>query len=65
MKANESTTDRVIRMFLGVSVAMYFVYHNSAWALVGLIPFVTGVVGFCPLYALLGISTLKPETLEG
>ena len=65
MKSNESTTDRVIRMFLGVSVAMYFVYHNSAWALVGLIPFVTGVVGFCPLYALLGISTLKPETLEG
>jgi hypothetical protein len=65
MKANESTTDRVIRMFLGVSVAMYFVYHNSAWALVGLIPFVTGVVGFCPLYALLGISTLKPETQEG
>lgn len=65
MKANESTTDRVIRMFLGVSVAMYFVYHNSAWALVGLIPFVTGVVGFCPLYALLGISTLKPETHEG
>ena len=65
MKSNESTTDRVIRMFLGVSVAMYFVNYNSAWALLGLIPFVTGVVGFCPLYAALGISTLKPESQEG
>ncbi|MFM9055120.1 MAG: DUF2892 domain-containing protein [Bacteroidota bacterium] len=65
MKSNESTTDRVIRMFLGVSVAMFFVYHNSAWAMLGLIPFVTGIVGICPLYALLGISTLKPETQEG
>ncbi|MCE2845904.1 MAG: DUF2892 domain-containing protein [Sphingobacteriales bacterium] len=65
MKSNESTTDRVIRMFLGVSVSMYFVYHNSVWALVGLIPFVTGVIGFCPLYAVLGISTLKKETQEG
>lgn len=65
MKGNESTTDRVIRMFLGVSVAMYFVYHNSAWAFLGLIPFVTGVIGFCPLYYLLGISTNKTEVEQG
>jgi predicted RND superfamily exporter protein len=61
MKSNEGMTDRVIRMFLGVAIAMYFVFHNSPWALVGLIPFVTGVVGFCPLYSILGINTNKPE----
>ncbi|MBK9637680.1 MAG: DUF2892 domain-containing protein [Bacteroidetes bacterium] len=59
MKANESSTDRVVRVFLGVAIAMYFVYHNSSWALVGLIPFVTGVVGICPLYSILGINTCK------
>lgn len=59
MKANEGMNDRVIRMFLGVSVAMFFVYQNSPWALLGLIPFVTGAIGFCPLYALMGIDTLQ------
>lgn len=57
MQTNEGINDRVIRMFLGVSIAMFFIYQNSIWALLGLIPFVTGIVGICPLYALLGINT--------
>lgn len=59
MKANESSDDRVIRVFLGVIISMFFVYQNSAWALLGLIPFITGIVGVCPLYSILGISTNK------
>lgn len=61
MKTNEGMTDRVIRMFLGVAIAMFFVYRNSPWALIGLIPFVTGIVGNCPLYSILGIDTNKSE----
>ncbi len=62
MKTNESSNDRVIRVFLGVAIAMFFVYHNSPWALVGLIPFITGIVGICPLYSILGINTSKVKT---
>lgn len=58
MYANEGMNDRVIRMFLGVIIAMFFIYNNSIWAFLGLIPFVTGAVGICPLYSLLGINTL-------
>lgn len=58
MKTNEGMNDRVIRMFIGVSVAMLFIYQNSPWALLGLVPFITGAVGFCPLYRVLGINTL-------
>ena len=58
MKTNEGMNDRVIRMFIGVSVAMLFIFQNSPWALIGLIPFITGAVGFCPLYRVLGINTL-------
>lgn len=61
MKTNEGMNDRVIRMFLGVAISMFFVYQNSPWALIGLVPFVTGAVGICPLYHLLGINTL-PKT---
>jgi Protein of unknown function (DUF2892) len=62
MKANESSDDRVIRVFLGVIISMFFVYQNSAWALLGLIPFITGIVGVCPLYSILGISTNKVKS---
>lgn len=59
MKSNIGMTDRVVRMFLGISVAMLFVFQNSIWAMVGLIPFITGIVGICPLYSILGINTDK------
>lgn len=57
MTSNVGMGDRVVRMFAGVSIAMFFVFQNSAWAFLGLIPFITGAVGICPLYSLLGINT--------
>ena len=30
---------------------------QTAWGWAGLVPLVTGLVGFCPLYAVLGINT--------
>lgn len=57
MISNVGMGDRVVRMFAGVSLAMFFIFQNSAWAMLGLIPFLTGAVGICPLYSLLGINT--------
>lgn len=59
MKSNVGMTDRVVRMFFGISVAMLLIFQNSIWAMVGLIPFITGIVGICPLYSILGINTDK------
>lgn len=59
MKANLNIHDRVIRMVAGVIIAGLFIYQNSALAVLGLIPFVTGAAGTCPLYSIIGISTLK------
>ncbi len=61
MKSNLSIHDRAIRFVSGVIIAGLFIYQNSALAALGLIPFVTGAVGICPLYALIGISTLKND----
>jgi hypothetical protein len=55
---NEHTLDRIIRVVLGLGVlSLFFVGPQSAWALLGLVPLITGLVGSCPLYTLLGIST--------
>ena len=58
MITNESKFDRGLRVVLGVVLlALVFVGPKTLWGLVGLIPLVTGFVGFCPLYRLLGLST--------
>lgn len=55
---NEGTIDRALRVVLGLVVlSLVFVGPKTAWGWVGLVPVVTGLVGFCPLYSILGINT--------
>lgn len=55
---NVGTLDRAIRIVLGLAlISLTFVGPHSLLGLVGLIPLATGLVGFCPLYRLLGLST--------
>ena len=56
--ANEGLADRLIRVALGlVLLSLAFVGPQTPWGYLGLIPLLTGIVGFCPLYRLLGINT--------
>jgi hypothetical protein len=60
MVANVGGLDRVLRIVVGIAVlALFFVLEGNAryWALLGLVPLLTGLFRFCPPYALLGIST--------
>ncbi len=55
---NESTLDRVVRVVVGLAVlSLTVVGPHTWWGLVGAVPLLTGLVGFCPLYAVLGIRT--------
>ncbi len=61
-KTNEGTVDRVVRVIVGVALLVWFFYDNTTGALhyaklLGVVPLVTGLVGTCPIYSLLGIST--------
>ena len=58
MSRNEGTADRIIRVVLGLALlSLVFVGPQSLWGLIGLVPLVTGLVGMCPIYSLLGIRT--------
>jgi hypothetical protein len=65
MKLNESNLDRIFRVVLGlVFVALYFSGVVSGvlgiiLVVLGAVALLTGAVGFCPLYALLKIKTVK------
>ena len=55
---NEHTVERVLRVALGaVLIALVFVGPQTPWGWLGLIPLITGLVGSCPVYTLLGVST--------
>jgi hypothetical protein len=61
MKTNEGTVDRAVRVAVGVALlAMVFVGPQTWLGWFGVVPLVTGLVGFCPLYRLLGFRTTKP-----
>lgn len=55
---NESALDRVLRVILGVVlIALVFVGPQTPWGWLGLIPLITGLVGSCPIYTVLGMAT--------
>lgn len=63
MTRNEGTFDRALRVLVGlVLLALVFVGPQSPWGWIGIVPLLTGLVGICPAYSLLGIRTCSlPE----
>lgn len=60
MWRNEGTVDRAVRVVVGiVLLAMVWVGPQTAFGWLGVVPLATGLVGYCPLYRLLGIRTTK------
>jgi hypothetical protein len=58
MKTNEGTVDRVLRVVVGLTlIALSVTGTVGAWGYIGIVPLLTGAIGFCPLYTVLGINT--------
>ena len=57
MKRNIGNADRIIRVVIGLVMIALGIYFNSWWGAIGLIPLITAAIGWCPLYAPLGLST--------
>jgi len=61
MKCNVGRTDKTIRIILGVAIIGVGIYFKSWWGAVGVIPLVTALIGWCPGYSPLSISTCKKK----
>lgn len=60
MPCNEGKLDRLLRVIVGLAlIACVFIGPQAAWGWIGLVPLLTGVFGFCPLYKLIGVNTCK------
>ena len=60
MKRNVGRIDRAIRIFAGLTlVGMALLGMYTPWTWLGVVPLLTGMVGWCPPYALLGFNTCR------
>ncbi len=64
MNQNVGRVDRWIRIILGIALLSLILLLSGGirWiGLIGLIPLVTGIFGYCPLYSLFKIRTNEPK----
>jgi hypothetical protein len=57
MKMNVGGIDRVLRILVGLALIAWAVLGGPVWAWIGVIFLGTGLIGFCPIYPLLGMNT--------
>jgi hypothetical protein len=60
MKSNVGNIDKILRIVLGVVIIVLGFVLHTWWGLVGVVLIATGFLNWCPIYAVLGLST-KPK----
>jgi len=57
MKLNVGGIDRILRILIGLALSGWAAAGGPVWAWIGVLPLATGVIGWCPPYALFGFNT--------
>ncbi len=57
--SNEHTIDRALRVLFGLGLVGIALAGATPLGYLGLIPLATGLLGTCPVYSLLGLSTRR------
>lgn len=57
---NVGGIDRILRIVVGLAIfSLVFIGPQTPWGWLGLVPLLTGAIGFCPVYPLIGFSSCK------
>jgi hypothetical protein len=61
---NVGGIDKILRIILGLVLiaSVFLVPAMNPWGWIGIVPLLTGLFNFCPLYTILGISTGKAKS---
>ncbi len=65
MKTNIGNIERILRIVIGLALVILTAMGNlPVWGYIGIVPLVTGLIGWCPPYAIFGISTCKTKATK-
>lgn len=59
MRCNVGGIDRTLRVVVGLALIGAGIALQSYWGAIGLVPLLTGALGWCPIYLPMGLSTCK------
>jgi hypothetical protein len=59
MQQNVGGIDKILRLVAGLAIIGWGVYAQNWWGAVGAVPLLTALIGWCPVYLPLGISSKK------
>jgi hypothetical protein len=63
MRCNVGRTERIVRTAAGLAILGLGVYLDTYWGLLGFLPILTAVIGWCPVNAVLKLSTcIDPDS---
>ncbi|MEQ1651325.1 MAG: DUF2892 domain-containing protein [Hyphomicrobium sp.] len=63
MPTNVGTIDRALRVIVGLAlISLVFIGPQTPWGWIGVVPLLTALVGYCPAYSLLGVSTCSKKS---
>lgn len=57
MKTNVGGIDKILRIVVGIALVAWAILGGPVWAWIGVLPIITGVMGWCPAYTLIGLNT--------
>lgn len=57
MSNNVGKIDKSLRVIIGLAIITYGIIEQSLLGIIGLIPLMSALMGWCPLYSILGISS--------
>lgn len=58
MTKNIGTVDMVLRIVVGAALIVLTLMGSiGAWGWIGIVPLATALIGWCPAYTILGVST--------
>jgi hypothetical protein len=62
MNKNVGGIDRILRIVVGIAlIALAATGTVGLWGYIGVLPLLTGLVGWCPPYAIFGWNTCKTK----
>jgi hypothetical protein len=59
MQQNVGGIDKILRIVAGLAIIGWGVYAQNWWGAIGAVPVLTALIGWCPVYLPLGISSKK------
>jgi Protein of unknown function (DUF2892) len=63
MECNVGNKDKSVRIALAIAFGALGLFYQSWWGLLAIIPLITALFSFCPVYKIFGITTCTKKSV--